>query len=46
MIQWLLKSILYIMGWMYVIIDNFVKYPTDEICGIEIDEDIRKLDRK
>jgi len=34
------------MGWMYVIIDNFVKYPTDEICGIEIDEDIRKLDRK
>ena len=46
MIQWLLKSILYIMGWIYVIIDNFVKYPTDEICGIEIDEDIRKLDRK
>ena len=46
MIQWLLKSILFTMGWVYVVLDNFVKYPTEEICGIEIDEDLRKLDRK
>ena len=46
MIQWLLKSVLYIMGWAYVVLDNFVKYPTDEICGVKIDEDLQKLDRK
>ena len=46
MIQWLLKSILLVMGWIYVVIDNFVKYPTDELCGIKIDEDLQKLDRK
>ena len=46
MIQWLLKSILFTMGWVYVVLDNFVKYPTEEICGIKIDEDLRKLDRK
>ena len=46
MIQWLLKSILFFMGWAYVIVDNFVKYPTDKICGIEIDEDLQDLDRK
>ena len=26
------------MGWIYIIIDNFVKYSTDEIAGIKIDE--------
>jgi hypothetical protein len=34
------------MGLVYVVIDNFVKYPTDEILGIEIHEDLRILDRK
>ena len=46
MIQWLLKFILFIMGWIYVIIDNFVIYKKDEILGFEIDEDLQKLDRK
>ena len=46
MIQWLLKAILYCMGVVYVVLDNFVKYPTDNICGMEIDEDLQKLDRK
>ena len=46
MIQWLLKSVLYVMGLVYVVIDNFVTYPTDKILGMDIDEDLQKLDRK
>tara|TARA_R100000656_G_scaffold110368_1_gene82379 strand:+ start:316 stop:543 length:228 start_codon:yes stop_codon:yes gene_type:complete len=34
------------MGWVYITLDNFVKYPTDEIAGIEIDENLQKLNRK
>ena len=29
------------MGVMYVVIDTFVKYPTDEIVGIKIDESLQ-----
>ena len=46
MIQWALKKILYFMGVVYVIIDTFVKYPTDEIAGIKIDESLQNLNRK
>tara|TARA_R100000322_G_scaffold133962_2_gene89940 strand:- start:866 stop:1162 length:297 start_codon:yes stop_codon:yes gene_type:complete len=46
MIQWILKKILYFMGVVYVIIDTFVKYPTDEIVGIKIDESLRNLSRR
>ena len=46
MIQWVLKKILYFMGVVYVIIDTFVKYPTDEIVGIKIDESLRNLSRR
>ncbi len=34
------------MGVVYVIIDTFVKYPTDEIVGIKIDESLRNLSRR
>ena len=34
------------MGVVYVIIDTFVKYPTDEIAGIKIDESLQDLNRK
>ena len=34
------------MGWAYVILDNFVSYPKEKLCGIDIDEDLQKLDRK
>ena len=34
------------MGWVYVILDNFVSYPKEKLCGIDIDEDLQKLDRK
>ena len=46
MIQWLLKKILNFMGFIYIIIDNFVKYPTDEIAGIKIDESLQDLNRR
>tara|TARA_R100001224_G_C3983693_1_gene136817 strand:+ start:531 stop:827 length:297 start_codon:yes stop_codon:yes gene_type:complete len=46
MIQWILKKILYFMGVVYVIIDTFVKYPTDEIVGIKIDESLQNLSRR
>jgi hypothetical protein len=46
MIQWVLKKLLYIMGVVYVIIDTFVKYPTDEIVGIKIDESLQNLNRR
>ena len=46
MIQWVLKKILYFMGVVYVIIDTFVKYPTDEIVGIKIDESLRNFSRR
>ena len=46
MIQWVLKKLLYIMGVGYVIIDTFVKYPTDEIVGIKIDESLQNLSRR
>ena len=46
MIQWVLKKILYFMGVVYVIIDTFVKFPTDEIVGIKIDESLRNLSRR
>lgn len=45
MIQWLLKKILNFMGFIYIIIDNFVKYPTDEIVGIKIDTSLQDLNR-
>jgi hypothetical protein len=45
MIQWLLKKILNFMGFIYVIIDNFVKYPTDEIVGVKIDTSLQDLNR-
>jgi len=34
------------MGVVYVIIDTFVKYPTDEIVGIKIDESLQNLSRR
>ena len=34
------------MGVVYVIIDTFVKFPTDEIVGIKIDESLRNLSRR
>ena len=34
------------MGVGYVIIDTFVKYPTDEIVGIKIDESLQNLSRR
>tara|TARA_R100000329_G_scaffold26005_1_gene24461 strand:+ start:909 stop:1205 length:297 start_codon:yes stop_codon:yes gene_type:complete len=46
MIQWVLKKLLYVMGVMYVVIDTFVKYPTDEIVGIKIDESLQHLNRR
>tara|TARA_R110002012_G_scaffold320774_1_gene545501 strand:- start:14923 stop:15219 length:297 start_codon:yes stop_codon:yes gene_type:complete len=46
MIQWVLKKLLYFMGVVYVIIDTFVKYPTDEIVGIKIDESLQNLSRR
>ena len=46
MIQWVLMKIVYFMGVVYVIIDTFVKYPTDEIVGIKIDESLRNLSRR
>ena len=33
-------------GSMYVVIDTFVKYPTDEILGIKIDESLQDLNRR
>jgi len=46
MIQWVLKKLLYIMGVVYVIIDTFVKYPTDEIANIKIDKSLQDLNRR
>lgn len=46
MIQWLLKLILFVMGGIYVIIDDFVVYKKDEIAGIKIDKDLQDLSRK
>jgi len=46
MIQWILKKLLYIMGVMYVLIDTFVKYPTDEIANIKIDKSLQNLNRR
>ena len=46
MIQWVLKKLLYVIGVMYVIIDTFVKYPTDKIVGIEIDDSLQNLSRR
>ena len=34
MIQWALKKILYFMGVVYVIIDTFVKYPTESLQNL------------
>lgn len=34
------------MGMVYVVIDSFIKYPTDVIAGVHIDESLQKLNRK
>jgi len=46
MIQWVLRKLLYFMGVVYLIIDTFVKYPTDEIVGIKIDKSLQDLNRR
>jgi hypothetical protein len=46
MIQWFLKSILFVMGYVYLLIDNFVKYPVGNIAGVYIDLDLQMRSRK
>ena len=46
MIQWFLKLIMATIGWGYVLIERFVKYPDEpEILDVPIDEDFMKMSR-
>ena len=45
--QRILQWILNVFGTIYVIIEQFVEYPDDDvILGMEIDEDLQKMSRK
>ena len=45
--QKVIRWILDIFGTIYVIIEQFVEYPDDDvILGMDIDEDIQKMSRK
>ena len=45
--QRILQWILNIFGILYVLIEQFVEYPDDDIIlGMEIDEDIQRMSRK
>ena len=47
MIQKTLQCILNVFGTIYVIIEQFVEYPDDDvILGMEIDEDLQNMSRK
>ncbi len=47
MIQRILQWILNVFGTIYVIIEQFVKYPDDDvILGMPIDEDLQTMSRK
>lgn len=46
MFQWLLHTLMWIMGWAYVMIERFVKYPEEpEILDIPIDDDFMNMSR-
>ena len=45
MFQWLWKSILYVMGNVYVLIDKLVVYEVEKIAGVDIDLDFQKMSR-
>ena len=45
--QRILQWILNVFGTIYVLIEQFVEYPDDDIIlGMEIDEDLQKMSRK
>jgi len=47
MVQRILQWILNVFGTVYVIIEQFVEYPDDDvILGMEIDEDLQTMSRK
>ena len=47
MIQRILQWILNLFGTIYVIIEQFVEYPDDDIIlGMTIDEDLQNMSRK
>ena len=47
MIQWLIRCLITLMGWVYVILDSMLKHPeTPVILGVDIDEDFRKMTRR
>ena len=40
----IIKTILRLMGWVYIFIEQFVSYPNDgNILGMDIDEDFQKM---
>ena len=46
-IQLILQWILNVFGTVYVLIEQFVEYPDDDvILGMEIDEDLQNMSRK
>jgi len=45
--QKILKFILDLFGWIYILIERHVKYPDDKkILGLEIDDDLYKMSRQ
>ena len=43
----MIKFIMKVMGYVYVFLEQFVKYPDDHtILGFAIDEDLQKMSRK
>jgi len=43
----MIKFIMKVMGYVYVFLEQIVKYPDDHtILGIAIDEDLKKMSRK
>ena len=47
MVQRILQWILNVFGTVYVLIEQFVEYPDDDvILGMEIDEDLQTMSRK
>jgi hypothetical protein len=46
MFQWLWKSILYVMGNVYVLVDKLVVYEVEKIAGVDIDMDFQRMSRQ
>jgi hypothetical protein len=47
MFQWIIRGLITLMGWVYVILDSMLKHPpTPVILGVDIDEDFQGMTRR